>query len=53
MDLLDDLLREKNLFNIAQVVHQFKRNTPAGLLLLAARSNGLNSTGIGNVLHAG
>jgi hypothetical protein len=48
VDLLDDRLRKKNRFNIAQVAHQFKRSTPVDLPLAETWSYELT----GNVLHA-
>lgn len=53
MDLLDDRLRKKSRFNIAQVDQQCQCNTLADLQLLEIRGYDLTGTASGNVLHAG
>lgn len=53
MDLLDDRLRKKSRFNIAQVDQQCQCNRLADLQLLETWSYDLTGTASGNVLHAG
>ena len=53
MDLLDDRLRKKSRFNIAQVYQRCQCNILADLQLLETRSYDLTGIASRNIRHAG